>query len=63
MRTIPIDRMVLFVYTNLMKTKSIEIILPKIKPVNKIHMDKVTRPKVFKSKKQYNRKNFKMEEY
>lgn len=55
--------MVLFVYTNPMKTKSIDIKLPKIKPVNKIHMDKVTRPKVFRSKKQYNRKNFRMEDY
>ena len=59
----PIDKLVHFVYSSNMKTKTIDIKLPKIKPVNKIHMDKVTRPKVFKSKKQYNRKNFKMEEY
>ena len=46
-----------------MKTKTITIKLPKIRSVEKVRMDKVTRPKVFKSKKQYNRKHFKMEDY
>ena len=59
----PIDKVVHFVYSFNMKTKSIDIKLPKIKPVNKIHMDKVTRPKTFRSKKEYNRKKFKMEDY
>ena len=46
-----------------MKTKTITIKLPKIRSIEKVRMDKVTRPKTFRSKKDYNRKKIKMEDY